>query len=334
MAWVQPVSYVRCSAILKRRQRLLSADATFDPFVGDNEAGFSTTLGITQFLTRTHRTATDVIGNEITALDSDDRLLEPTGLFNNRRMVGYVPARGDQLSSNNGIFTLPQAQPVVIQPPNPQAVGRGNAAYTDNVGGLIIEDAAGDLTFVPQWTRDGYRQDATTLNPGEARRIIYALVPQQAGQNLQLNQTYAVEAVGPEYRIADGGFTIISADQHPENFYQETADVYTVEDTLSDISNAATAVFNGIRGLYVEPASNTLVPTVDPDIPSLADARVGNELSLVFDGPKGLQQNHSGGRPIPWWRANRRYRQPGRQNYADSVYGGDGNRFAENEKEN
>ena len=263
---------------------LFSADATFDPFAGDNEAGFSTTLGITQFLTRTHRTATDVFDNEITAVDSDDRLLEPTGLFNNRRMVGYVPARGDQLSSDGGIFTLPQSQQIVIQPPNPQAVGRGNAAYTDNVGGFILEDAAGDLTFVPQWSRDGYRQDATTLNPGEARRVIYALVPQQAGQNLQLNQNYAVEAIGSEYRIADGSFTIISADQHPENFYQETAEIYTVEDTLSDINNAATAVFNGIRGLYVEPSSNELIPTVDPDIPALADARVGNDLNLIFEG--------------------------------------------------
>ncbi len=269
---------------------LLSADATFNPFAGDNEAGFSTTLGITQFLTRTHRTATDVLGNEITALDSDDRLLEPTGLFNNRRMVGYVPDGGDRLSSDGGIFTLPQAQSVVIQPPNPQAVGRGNAAYTDNVGGLIIEDAAGDLTFVPQWTRDGYRQETTTLSPGEARRIIYALVPQQTGQNLQLNQAYAVEVSGTEYRIADGGFTIIAADQHPENFYQETANVFAVEDTLSDINNAATAVFNGIRGLYVEPSGNDLVPTVDPDIPSLADARVGNELNLVSNGQRAYSQ--------------------------------------------
>lgn len=263
---------------------LLSADATFDPFVGDNEAGFTTTLGITQFLTRTHRTATDVLGNEITALDSDDRLLEPTGLFNNRRMVGYVPARGDRLTSENGVFTLPQTQQVVIEPPSPQAVGRGDAAYTDNVGGFILEDAAGNLTFVPQWTQNGYEQNATTLERGEVSRIIYALVPQQAGQNLQLGQTYPLARAGAGYRTVEGGFTVISADRNPENFYRETAEVYTVEDTLSDINNAATAVFNGIRGLYVEPSSNELVPTVDPDIAPLADARVGNELRLVSEG--------------------------------------------------
>ncbi len=256
---------------------LLTADAIFDPFADDNEAGFSTSIGITQFITRTHREATDIFGNElVTPEDDDRRLLEPTGLFNNRRMVGYVPT-SQEVSAVNGIFDLPSDRAIAIAPPDPNRVGRGNAAYTDNVGGFILEGTDGSLTFVPQWTNAGYAQTPTAIAPGEVSRIIYALVPQQPGQNLTLGQTYTVDASGENYRIADGGFTIIAADQNPENFYQETTEVYTVEDTLPTIDNAATAVFNGIRGLYIEP-DGELEPTVDPNIPELADARVGNSL--------------------------------------------------------
>lgn len=256
---------------------LLTGDAVFDPFADDNEAGFSTAVGITQFLTRTHRMATDEFGNEIIPPEDDDtRLLEPTGLFNNRRMVGYVPT-SQQIEAVNGILELPSDSAVVVAPPDPTQVGRGDSAYTDNVGGFILERTDGSLTFVPQWTNEGYAQTPTALEPGEVSRIIYALVPQQPGQNLTLGQTYDIDASSATYRIADGGFNVIAADQYPDNFYAETSNVYTVEDTLPTIDNAATAVFNGIRGLYIEP-DGEVESTVDPTIPELADARVGNLL--------------------------------------------------------
>ena len=272
---------------------LLTGNLRFDPFVDDNEAGLVARLGVTQFLTRTHRTATDEFGNNIVGPDNT-RLLEPTGLINNRRLVGYVPAPsdptlGDPISSSAGIFELPSDIAITIARPDPQRVGRGDAAYTDNVGGLIIERADGSLTFVPQWTKDGYAQSPTTLEAGEATRIIYALVPQQAGQNLQLGQTYEVATGAAEYRIADGGFKIISADRQPQNFVEETAEVYAVEDTVVAEQNAVTERFNGIPGVYVEEPGGEPVSTVDVAIASEADARVGNELYSLAAFQEGGQ---------------------------------------------
>lgn len=262
---------------------LLTGNLRFDPFVDDNEAGLVARLGLTQFLTRTHRLATDEFGNDIMGPD-EARLLEPTGLFSNRRLVGYVPTstadpvQDGQITSSGGIFELPDDRAVTIAPPDSQRVGRGRAAYTDNVGGLIIEQADGALTFVPQWTKDGYAQSPTSLAAGEATRIIYALVPQQAGQNLQLDQTYAVTAGGSEYRIADGGFKIISADRQPQNFVEETAEVYAVEDTVAAGQNAANSLFNGIPGVYTEVPGGQPIATFDVSNAAEADARVGNEL--------------------------------------------------------
>ncbi|MGB3295063.1 MAG: hypothetical protein WBB01_18940 [Phormidesmis sp.] len=263
---------------------LLTGNLTFNPFVGDNEAGLSATVGITQFFNPTHRQATDVFGNPIVNPDPDGpRLVEPVGLFNNRQLIGYVPptperiVQGAQLSSVSGIIDLPADQPIVIEPPDPQAVGRGDSAYTDNVGGLLIERATGDIRFVPQWTNSGYAQTSVSLEAGEAQRIIYALVPQQAGQNLQIGETYAVTEGTNGYQIVDGGFSIISADRQPQNFVQEMAEVYAVEDTLPS-GNVAVAVFNGIQGVYAEQPGGPLVPTVDVTSSSEADARVGNRL--------------------------------------------------------
>ncbi len=264
---------------------LFTGDVNFNPFLADNEAGLTATVGITQFLNRTHRQATDLFGNPIERPDGPT-LLEPTGLFNNRRWVNYVPSTqaqtvlGNQIFSQNGIFELPSDQTVAIAPSDPSQVGRGNAAYTNNVGGLIIEDTFGSLTFVPQWTENGFRQESIVLAPGEARRVIYALVPQQPGQALQVGDRYAVTSQANEYRIADGGFTIISADRHPQNFSQETAEVYAVEDTLPN-GNTATEVFNGIQGVYAETFGGELIPTVDVDLFGEVDARVGNELFPV-----------------------------------------------------
>lgn len=265
-----------------RPPTLLTGSLNFNPWVDDNEAGFSGTLGLTQFLSRTHRQATDVFGNVIDNPNPDGtRPLEPTGLFNNRRMVGYVPGgvlRDEPILSSDGVFDLPPEQKIVIDPPNAQAVGRGDSAYTDNVGGLLIESANGDFTFVPQWNDEGYVESPMELEAGEAKRIIYAMVPQQSGQNLRLSESYAVEESASGYQIEEGGFTVIAADRSPDNFYQEDTEVYTVEDTLATGQNASTDLFNGIRGVYVETPGGDRVPTVDPNIPAQADARVGNEL--------------------------------------------------------
>lgn len=261
---------------------LLTGNVRFDPFADDNQAGLTSTLGFTQYLTRTHRTAADVFGNQLVLAGAEEsNLLVPTGLFSNRRMVGYVPAvesaQAEPLTSVGGIFDLPTDQTIVIAPPDPQRVGRGQSAYTDNVGGLIIEQADGQLRFVPQWTKDGYAQSPIALSAGEASRIIYALVPQQPGQDLQLGQSYAVVAGTDEYAIADGGFRIISADLQPQNFVLETAEVYAVEDTFA-AANAITNEFNGVRGTYIEAPGGTPTSTVDVAIASEADARVGATL--------------------------------------------------------
>lgn len=262
---------------------LLHGNLNFNPFVGDNEAGLSATVGVTQFLNRTHRQATDVFGNVIEPASGDDRLLEPTGLLNNQRWVGYVPPTqsetvlGSQIFSRDGIFELPSDRAVVIAPADPTRVGRGDSAYTDNVGGLLIEGAAGEITFVPQWANNGYAQTPISLEAQEATRMIYALVPQQTGQALQVGGSYAVTRQGNGYQIADGGFKIIAADQYPQNFVQEMPEVYAVEDTLPD-GNAVTSLFNGVQGIYAETLGGQPVPTVDVGLAAEADARVGNML--------------------------------------------------------
>ncbi len=263
---------------------LLSGSVGFNPTVGNNEAGFTAAVGLTQFLNPTHRQATDVMGNVIENPNSNGpRLVEPAGLFTNRRWVGYVPAvegestKGAQLFSRNGIFELPSDQPVMIEAADPQRVGPGNAAYGNNVGGLLIEEASGEIKFVPQWTEAGYAQAPIYLEEGEAQRVIYALVPQQPGQALQIGQTYAVEAGTSGYQISDGNFTIISADLQPQNFLAEMSEVYAVEDTLPS-GNAVTNLFNGRQGVYVEMLGGDRIATVDVGLAAEADARVGNRL--------------------------------------------------------
>ena len=269
---------------------LFTGELTFNPWVGDGQAGLVASAGVTQFLNRTHRTATDALGNRIE--QSGQRLVEPTGLLNNRRLVGYVPTsgsqsrdgmvQGTQLISVNGIFSLPSNRAVVIAPPDAKRVGRGNAAYTDNVGGLIAQAADGSATFIPQWTKRGYQQTPIMLAVGEASRLIYALVPQQPGQSLRLGESYEVAQGAEGYRTAVGGFKVISADQQPQNFLQEMAEVYAVEDTVAD-RNAATPTFNGIQGVYVEPLEGERSPTVDLDKPDEVDARVGNTVMIAGD---------------------------------------------------
>ncbi len=276
---------------------LLNGNLNFNPFVGDNEAGITGTLGVTQYLTRTHRVARDAFGNEVVSPDGN-RLLEPAGLFTNQRVVGYVPnvpaalVRGESISSVNGIIDISSESGIAILPPDPAKVGRGDSAYTDNVGGLLLADLAGNVVFVPQWNGSGYAQNEIELPAGEVRRIIYALVPQQAGQNLTLGRTYTVSQGADGYVIDEGGFTVISADQQPENFAQEMAEVYAVEDTLAK-PNASTGAFNGIRGVYAETVGGLRVPTVDVTVPTEADARVGNEFL-----PQTLSEGKVGQPPV------------------------------------
>ena len=130
---------------------------------------------------------------------------------------------------------------------------------------------------MPQWTASDYAQEPISLEAGKTQRIIYALVPQQSGQALQLGQRYAVTDSRDGYRLAEGDFTIISADQQPQNFVQEMMEVYAVEDTLPG-RNAVTTLFNGIQGIYAEEVGGEPISTVDVTWPSEVDARVGNEL--------------------------------------------------------
>ncbi|MDB9526050.1 hypothetical protein PN498_08635 [Oscillatoria sp. CS-180] len=265
---------------------LLTGSLQVDPTVEDNRAGINVTLGLTQFLAPTHRAAIDMYGQTLVNPDLDGpTLLQPTGLINNTRLVGFVPPTpeqtvpGDRLSSIDGVFDLPDNQTIIIAPPEPDQVGSGDSAYLRNVGGLIVVKNDGTLEFVPQWNQQGYLTEPFTLTAGSARQVIYALVPQQADQNLQLGQSYAVlNQSANGYQILDGGYQIIAANQYPENFRQELLDVYAVEDTLAG-KNFSTERFNGIRGSYRQVPGGPLISTFDVTQPDAVDARVGNQLS-------------------------------------------------------
>ncbi|MBE9156747.1 DUF4114 domain-containing protein [Nodosilinea sp. LEGE 06152] len=264
---------------------LVTGTLRFNPGAAVNQAGLSGTVSLTQFLHPTHREAVDMYGQVVTNPDPNGpRLVQPAGLLANTRLVGYVPGTPDQvvtgraLISINGIFELPENEAVIIAPPNPDLVGPGNAAYTHNVGGLVIERTDGSAEFVPQWTRQGHATESITLAAGEARRVIYALVPQQANQDLQLGQAYPL-LVDPTagYRVEVGGWQVIAADHHRDNFLQEATEIYAVEDTLAQ-QNAATVQFNGVRGLYRQEPNGELIATLSLSDPAGVDARIGNRL--------------------------------------------------------
>ncbi|MEL6469897.1 MAG: hypothetical protein AAFQ74_09230 [Cyanobacteria bacterium J06623_4] len=269
----------------KRPPTLVSGDLTFNPTVGDNEAGLTATLGVSQFFTPTHRIATNMLGETVVGPDEGPALLEPTGWGSNRRLVGYVPPspgtanRSDLLTVVEGIVDIPVDQSVEIAPADPQKVGLGNAAYANNVGGLLIERADRTFSFVPQWTVGGYAQSAIVLAPGEARRVIYALVPQPPAEALKVGERYEVNRTETGYQIAKGGLPVIAADQQPQNFRQVVEETYAVEDTLaSESANAVTELFNGIQGIYAEVFGGDRIPTVDLHLNSEVDAWVGNQL--------------------------------------------------------
>jgi hypothetical protein len=267
---------------------LVTGTLRFDPGAAVNQAGLSGTISLTQFFHPTHREAVDMFGQVITNPDPNGpRLVQPAGLLSNTRLVGYVPHTPDQvvtgraLTSVNGIFELPVDEAVVIAPPNPEQVGPGNAAYTHNVGGLVIERVDGSIEFVPQWTRLGHATEPIALAAGEASRVIYALVPQQAAQDLQLGQTYPLTVdANAGYHTVDGNWQVIAADIHRDNFLQEAPEIYAVEDTLEQ-QNAVTEEFNGLRGLYRQTPNGSLVPTLSLTDPDGVDARLGNSLATA-----------------------------------------------------
>ncbi|MGF1570222.1 MAG: hypothetical protein ACFCVD_19485 [Nodosilinea sp.] len=278
---------------------LVTGTLRYNPFAANNQAGIDFNASLTQFITPTHEEATDMFGVVVVNPDPEGpRLIQPTGIATNTRMGGYVApipeqvVPGQQFASVGGVFDLPDDQDIIISPPNAASVGPGNAAYTQNVGGIIIEKADGTAEFVPQWNYQGFRTEPITLEAGTAERVIYALVPQQGTQNLQLGQTYAlIPNPGPNggFLIADGEYQVISADQHPENFNQEQPDVYGVEDTLAQ-GNYATDLFNGVQGFHRLVPGGDLIPTVDLVNPENVDARVGNQLSapdVVIPGVAG-----------------------------------------------
>lgn len=86
---------------------LISGRVAFNPAAANNEAGLTATVGITQFFNSTHRQATDIFGNAVLSPENEDiDFLEPTGLFNNRRWVGYVPATPTIETPNDATTTL------------------------------------------------------------------------------------------------------------------------------------------------------------------------------------------------------------------------------------
>lgn len=265
---------------------LITGTLNFNPGVAANQAGLSATVGVTQFFNATHHDALNMYGQRIVNPDPDGpRLIQPAGLFDNTQLVGFVPPTpfqtvpGEPLAAADGVYELPEEQAIVIEPPEPTLVGPGDAAYTRNVGGLIIERTDGTTTFLPQWNEQGYVTESTRLEAGSVRQLIYALVPQQSGQDLKLGQEYALSNPnGQGYRTTNGGFEVIAANQHPENFRREQPNVYAVEDTLPG-ENAETARFNGLRGLYRHAPDGPLVSTVDISQPERVDARVGNQIS-------------------------------------------------------
>jgi hypothetical protein len=262
---------------------LLQARINVDPSAGVNQPGLTVTVGAVQFLNPTHRDSTDMFGNLTPNPNPDGpRLVQPTGLWNNTQIVGYVPPTpertvpGERISSVNGVFHLPSDKGVVIAPPNPNETGRGDSGYTDNVGGLIIERQDGSFSFVPQWTKDGFEQQGIMLQAGEATRVIYALVPQQAGQNLKVGQQYSVtRGANGAYSVSDGGsaFNVISADLHPQNFLFVRNELYAVEDTLRGTPNATIPLFNGVPGVYRQYPGGPFVSTTD-----INDGFLGNLL--------------------------------------------------------
>lgn len=288
-----------------RSPTFMTGSLTFNPSAGNNEAGLVGTARLTHFLAPTHRAATDMYGARIENPEPEGvSLLEPAGWGSNRRLVGYVPptigisAEENALTSRDGVFQLPADQAIKITPSAAPNVGQGDSAYRRNVGGLLIERSDGSFAFMPQWTEDGHESESMLLSAGEATRIIYALVPQQPGQTLRIGETYTVERSSRGYQILEGGFTVIAADDQPQNFYQEQVEVYAVEDTLPGL-NTVTPDFNGIQGVYSEVPGGELVPTVDVRQADHVDARVGNQLFTMTnastEGQKGYYQTTRAG---------------------------------------
>ena len=139
----------------------------------------------------------------------------------------------------------------------------GNSAYTQNVGGLVIEDESGGLSFVPEWDlRMALPQSQLFWRPTQPGELFMLWCRSSRDSHYRLVSAMQSRMALIAYTITDGGFRIISADRQPQNFVEEMAEVYTVEDTLPT-GNMATDVFNGIQGVYIEAPGGERTPTVD-----------------------------------------------------------------------
>ncbi|MDX2083885.1 MAG: hypothetical protein SFZ03_00675 [Candidatus Melainabacteria bacterium] len=258
------------------------------PQVGQTFAELGITL--TQYLQPTHRQARDMYGNPLENGDGEEYLV-PTGINSDIQVTNYVPATPpgeirNNITSQNGIFTLPQGEDIEIAPPNAQMSGPGDSAY-NNAGLLLVERNDGSTIAVPQWTADGARRDGMSLDAGSASRVIHAIAP-NGGAALSLDQPYRVnEENGQRYIQFDNGTrqAIIAADTDPANFAslggaEGFGDVsYAVEDTRA-AGNPAVSNFDGQRRNNVVQPDGSIANTVDGN-----DATVAAELESITPTP-------------------------------------------------
>jgi hypothetical protein len=266
---------------------LFTTTVTAKPTAAPGEPLLQITAGGTKYLNPTHRTVTDASGAPARDPNNPkDVLRVPTGIGGDpTRVRGYVPSvpekvtPGVALTPVNGIITIPQGQGAVIQPPKVGEVGRGNSWYENNVGGyLAVSPDGSKTTFHPQWNKGGFEKKPISFAPDEVSKVIYALVPQQPGLNLEIGKTYSVTPTSNGYEISDpkGGskpFKIIAADKLPENFTPETSTIFAVEDTFPKnlgINNA----FGLVQSAHRQIPGGPLISTKDNQNPQGADARV------------------------------------------------------------
>jgi hypothetical protein len=286
---------------------ILTGTANFDPFAKPGNTIFDATATLNQFLTPTHDKAIDpTTGKPIMDPNNPTKhALVSDGIGGDpQRLAGYVPEvpdrilPGQSIPSENGVFSLPKNEAILVGPTDYEEVGRGRSWYTDNVGGLIIEKSDGSSAFIPQWNKDGFVKSLTEFEAGEINKITYALVPEQDGQNLKLNKSYPVTTDKDGNYVTqspEGTFKVIAADKNPENFeqYNPGIEVYGVEDTLPNITNARGL----IQGEYRQEKEGELIKTNDVSDAKNSDARLGNNVqtpAIPLSGEPGQNPyNHA-----------------------------------------
>lgn len=273
---------------------LLSGTVSVNPGAGANQAGITVTATLTQYIGSTHQRYTDMYGNVVKNPNPDGPELVEVKRNNSSRIEGYVPDKpdvhipGTQIVSKNGVYAI-NGREAIMSPPDPSKAGRGDAAYTDNVGGIIITKTDGTMVFKPQWTKAGFEQNTTVFGAGQVTQVMQALVPQQKGQDLQLGQSYEVKkAPDGTYQVA--GFKAITPDAQPQNFVQIAQDTYAIEDTLAS-GNAANAKFDGRQGVHRQQPGGPDIATVDVGTAG-TDATVNNTAKtpdVTIPGERGQE---------------------------------------------